>query len=98
MDLGKVVETFDVAYDEVFDRGDAAGCAAFLTEDVLSMARDQPMMRGGDAFEQADRTPMAQSRGGTDTNSSIEFGEDEILYRVGTFAISGTTPSEQGSF
>jgi hypothetical protein len=35
MDLGKALETFDAAYNEAFDREDAAGCAAFFTEDVL---------------------------------------------------------------
>ncbi len=35
MDLKKVLETFNAAYNEAFDRGDAASCAAFFTEDVL---------------------------------------------------------------
>ena len=99
MDLRKALKTFDAAYNDAFDRGDAAGCAAFFTEDVLLMAPDQPMVRGRDAFEEAYRARMAQSGGGTHTNSSIELGEDgDLAYQVGTFAISGTTPSEQGKF
>jgi ketosteroid isomerase-like protein len=42
---------------------------------------------------------MAQKSGGTHTNSLIEFGEDgDLAYQVGTFAVSDTTPSEQGKF
>ena len=99
MDMKKALETFDAAYNEAFNRGDAAGCAAFFTEDVLLMAPDQPMTRGAKAFEQIYRSRMDKSSGGTHSNKLVEFGVDgDLAYQVGTFAISGTNPSEQGKF
>jgi len=95
----KALEAFDAAYNEAFDRGDAAGCAAFFTDDVLLMAPDQPMMRGKEAFEEAYRSRMEKNSGGTHGNRLIEYGEDgKLAYQVGTFAISGTNPTEQGKF
>ncbi|MGA7455298.1 MAG: hypothetical protein WBW73_30010 [Rhodoplanes sp.] len=46
MDMKKVLEDFDAAYNKAFNQGDAAGCAAFFTEDVILLAPDQPMTRG----------------------------------------------------
>ena len=43
MDMKKILEDFDEAYNEAFNRGDAKACAAFFTEDVILMAPDQPM-------------------------------------------------------
>ena len=99
MDMKKALETFDAAYNEAFDRGDALGCAAFFTEDVLLMAPDQPMTRGKKAFEETYRSRMDKSSGGTHSNKLVEYGvEGDLAYQVGTFAISGTNPTEQGKF
>lgn len=99
MDMKKALETFDAAYNEAFNRGDAAGCAAFFTEDVLLMAPDQPMTRGKKAFEDIYRSRMDESSGGTHSNKLVEYGvEGDLAYQVGTFSISGTNPTEQGKF
>ncbi len=34
MDMKKMLEEFHTAYNEAFNRGDAAGCAAFFSEDI----------------------------------------------------------------
>jgi uncharacterized protein (TIGR02246 family) len=99
MDMKKVLEDFDAAYNKAFDRGDAAGCAAFFTEDVLLMAPGQPMTRGKKAFEETYRSRMDESSGGTHSNKLVEYGvEGDLAYQIGTFAITGTNPSEQGKF
>jgi ketosteroid isomerase-like protein len=99
MNMKNVLEDFDAAYNEAFNRGDAAGCAAFFTEDVLLMAPDQPMTRGKKAFEEIYRSRMDKSSGGTHSNDLVEYGvEGDLAYQVGTFAISGTNPAEQGKF
>jgi ketosteroid isomerase-like protein len=99
MHMKKVLEDFDAAYNKAFDQGDAAGCASFFTEDVLLMAPDQPMTRGKKAFEAIYRSRMDKSSGGTHSNNLVEYGvEGDLAYQVGTFAISGTNPTEQGKF
>jgi ketosteroid isomerase-like protein len=99
MDMKKVLEDFDTAYNEAFNRGDAAGCAAFFSEDVILLAPDQPMIRGRKAFEEIYQSRMDTSSGGTHSNELVEFGvEGDLAYQVGTYAITGTNPAEQGKF
>jgi len=99
MEMKKILEDFDAAYNEAFNRGDAAGCASFFAEDVILMAPDQPMIRGRKAFEEIYRSRMATSSGGTHSNELVEFGvEGDMAYQVGTYAVTGTSPSEQGKF
>ena len=99
MGMKKVLDDFDAAYNEAFDRGDAAGCAAFFTEDVLLMVPGQPMTRGKKAFEDTYRSRMDESSGGTHSNKLVEYGvEGDLAYQVGTFAITGTDSPEQGKF
>ncbi len=99
MDMKKMLEDFDAAYNEAFNRGDAAGCAAFFADDVILMAPGEPMVRGRKAFEDIYRSRMKESRGGTHTNKLVEYGvEGDLAYQVGTFAIAGANPTEQGKF
>ncbi len=99
MDMKKMLEDFDAAYNEAFNRGDAAGCAAFFTDDVILLAPGEPMVRGRKAFEDIYRTRMAQSTGGTHTNELVEYGVDgDTAYQVGKFAVEGVEPGEQGYF
>ena len=99
VDLKKVLEDFDAAYNEAFNQGDAAGCAAFFTEDVILLAPDQPMIRGRRAFEEIYRSRMENSGGGTHSNELVEYGvEGDLAYQVGTFAITDTNSPEQGKF
>jgi len=99
MEMKKILEDFDEAYNEAFNRGDAAGCAAFFTEDVILMAPGQPMTRGKKAFEETYRSRMDHSTDGTHSNELVEYGVDgNMAYQVGTFAITGADPGEQGYF
>ena len=99
MDMKKILEDFDDAYNEAFNRGDAAACAAFFTEDVILMAPDQPMTRGRKAFEETYNSRIDKSTGGTHSNALVEYGvEGDLAYQVGTFAIADTSPPEQGKF
>ncbi len=99
MDMKKMLEDFDAAYNEAFNRGDAAGCAAFFSEDVILLAPDQPMIRGRKAFEDLYRSRMDTTSGGTHSNELVEYGvEGGLAYQVGTYAIAGTDPAEQGKF
>ena len=41
MDMKEFLEDFDAAYNKAFNNGDAAGCAAFFTEDVILIVRLQ---------------------------------------------------------
>lgn len=99
MDMKKTLEDFDDAYNEAFNRGDAAGCAAFFSDDIILMAPGQPMTRGKAAFEEIYRTRMEVSPDARHTNDLVEFGvEGDMAYQVGTFALTGTDLSEQGKF
>jgi ketosteroid isomerase-like protein len=99
MDMKNILEDLDAGYNEAFNRGDAAGCAAFFTDDVILMAPDQPMIRGRKAFEEIYRSRMANSSGGTHSNALVEYGvEGDMAYQVGTYAVTGTSPSEEGKF
>jgi ketosteroid isomerase-like protein len=99
MDMKKFLEDFDAGYNEAFNRGDAAGCAAFFTDDVILMAPDEPMIRGKKAFEEIYRSRMATSSGGTHSNELVEFGVDgDLAYQIGTYAIEGANPPEKGKF
>lgn len=99
MDMKKMLEDFDAAYNKAFNEGDAAGCAAFFSEDVILLAPGQPMIRGRKVFEDIYRSRMDQTSGGTHSNELVEYGvEGDLAYQVGTFAITGTNPNEQGKF
>ncbi len=99
MDMKKILEDFDDAYNEAFNRGDAAGCAAFFTDDVMLLPPDQPMIRGKKAFVEAYQSRMKENSGGTHSNALVEYGvEGDLAYQVGTFAITDTDPPEQGKF
>ncbi|MCG8545788.1 MAG: DUF4440 domain-containing protein [Alphaproteobacteria bacterium] len=99
MDMKKILEDFDDAYNEAFNRGDAAACAAFFTEDVILMAPDQPMTRGRKAFEDIYNSRMGDSDGGTHSNELVEYGvEGDLAYQIGTYAVAGANPPEQGKF
>jgi ketosteroid isomerase-like protein len=99
MHMKKVLEDFDAAYNKAFNRGDAAGCAAFFTEDVIMLPPDQPMTRGRMAFEEIMQSRMGKASGGTHSNKLLEYGvEGDLAYQVGAYAIIGTNPAEQGKF
>jgi len=99
MDMKEVLEDFDAAYNKAFNQGDAAGCAAFFTEDVILLAPDQPITRGKRAFEEIYQSRMDKTSGGTHCNKLVEYGvEGDLAYQVGTYAITATNPAEQGKF
>jgi uncharacterized protein (TIGR02246 family) len=99
MDMRKILEDFDEAYNEAFNKGDAAGCASFFAEDVVLLAPGQPMTRGRKAFEEIYRSRMSQSTGATHSNQLVGYGVDgELAYQIGTFAITGTDSPDQGKF
>ncbi|MEM7223847.1 MAG: nuclear transport factor 2 family protein [Pseudomonadota bacterium] len=99
MDMKKYLEDFHAAYNEAFNRGDAAGCAAFFSEDVVLMAHGQPMTRGRKAFEETYLSRIEESTGGTHTNALVEYGVDgNLAYEIGTYAVTGANPPEQGKF
>lgn len=99
MDMRKILEDFDEAYNEAFNRGDAAGCAAFFTEDVMLLPPDQPMIRGRKAFEETYKSRIEDNSGGTHTNELVDFGVDgDLAYQIGTYAIADSDPPEKGKF
>lgn len=99
MDLKKVLEDFDEGYNEAFNRGDPAACAAFFTEDVILMSPNAPMTRGRAAFEEIYRARIQADSGGAHTNHLVEYGQDgDLAYQVGTYAVEGAEPAEQGKF
>jgi len=99
MDMRKTLENFHAAYNKAFNQGDAAGCAAFFTEDVALLAPDLPMIRGRKAFEESYQSRMDKDSGGTHTNKLVEYGvEGDLAYEIGTFAVTGANPPEQGKF
>lgn len=99
MDMKKMLEDFHDAYNDAFNRGDAAGCAAFFTEDVVLMAPGQPMTRGRKAFEETYNSRIDENSGGTHSNALVEYGvEGDLAYEIGTYAIADADPPEQGKF
>ena len=99
MDMKEVLEDFDAAYNKAFNQGDAAGCAAFFTEDVILLAPDQPITRGKRAFEEIYQSRMDKTSGGTHCNKLVEYGtEGDLAYQVGTYAVTGADQAEQGKF
>lgn len=99
MGMKQILEDFDDAYNEAFNRGDAAGCAAFFTEDVMLLPPGEPMLRGREAFIETYQERMRQSVGGTHTNVLIDFGvEGDMAYQIGTYAIADADPPERGKF
>lgn len=99
MDMKTILEDFDAAYNEAFNRGDAEGCAAFFTEDIMLLPPDEPMTRGRAAFLDTYRSRISENTGGTHTNKLIDYGvEGDMAYQVGTYAIADSNPPEQGKF
>jgi len=99
MDMKKILEDFDAAYNDAFNQGDVARCASFFTEDVVLLAPGQPMTRGRSAFEKTYRSRTDDSSGGTHSNALVEYGvEGDLAYQIGTYAVTGSNPAEQGKF
>jgi uncharacterized protein (TIGR02246 family) len=99
MDIKKAIEDLDTAYNKAFNQGDAAGCAAVFTEDVITLAPGQPMTRGKKALEGILQSLIDKNSGGTHSNKLLESGvEGDLAYQVGTYALSGANPPEQGKF
>ncbi|WP_170328328.1 YybH family protein [Ruegeria arenilitoris] len=99
MDMKKTLEDFDAAYNEAFNRGDAEGCAAFFTEDIMLLPPGEPMTRGKAAFLATYRSRIKENTGGTHKNELIDFGvSGDTAYQVGTYAIEDSDPPEQGKF
>ena len=97
--MKKFLEDFHAAYNDAFNQGDAARCASFFTDDVVLAAPGQPMTRGKKAFEATYRSRMDDSRGGTHSNALVEYGvEGDLAYEIGTYAVSGSNPVEEGKF
>jgi len=94
-----MLEDFDAAYNEAYNQGDATGCAAFFTDDVILLAPGQPMTRGKQAFEEIYESRMEKATGGTHSNELVEYGvEGDLAYQVGTYAVADANPPEQGKF
>lgn len=99
MDMKRLLEDFHAAYNDAFNRGDAAGCAAFFADDVVLMPPGQAMTRGREAFEDVYQSRMEQATDGTHTNALIEYGVDgDLAYEVGTYAVAEADPPELGKF
>ncbi|WP_170333740.1 YybH family protein [Ruegeria arenilitoris] len=99
MDMKKTLEDFDAAYNEAFNRGDAEGCAAFFTEDIMLLPPGEPMTCGKAAFLDTYRSRITENTGGTHKNELVDFGvEGDMAYQVGTYAIENSDPPEQGKF
>ena len=62
LDMKPILEEFDDACNEAFNRGDAAACAAFFTEDVVLLPPGQPIIRGRDAFAEVYERPDDRMR------------------------------------
>jgi uncharacterized protein (TIGR02246 family) len=99
MDIKKAIEDLDAAYTKAYNKGDAAGCAAVFSEDVVTLAPGQPMTRGRKALEEIVRSMIDKTSGGKHSNKLVEYGvEGDLAYQVGTYAVTGTNPPEQGKF
>lgn len=99
MDMKKILEDFDAAYNDAFNRGDAAGCAAFFTEDVMLLPPGKAMTRGRQAFEETYASRIKDNSGGIHTNKLVDFGvSGDMAYQVGTYAIEDSDPPERGKF
>lgn len=99
MDMKTFLEDFHEGYNEAFNRGDADGCAAFFTDDVVFLPPGEPMTRGKQAFLDSYRSRIKRNEGGTHSNALVDFGvEGDLAYEIGTFAIADTDPPEQGKF
>ena len=99
MDMKKILEDFDAAYNAAFNRRDAAGCAAFFTEDVMLLPPGQPMTRGRQAFVDTYESRIEENTQGTHTNELIDFGvSGDMAYQIGAYAIEDSDPPERGKF
>ncbi len=99
MNMEKILNEFDEAYNKAFNAGDAKACAAFFTEDVMLLPPGEPMTRGRQAFEDTYRSRIDDNTGGTHTNKLIDYGVDgDMAYQVGTYAIDESDPPEKGKF
>lgn len=99
MDMKKMLEDFHAAYNEAFNTGDAAACAALFSEDVTLMPPGEPMIRGREAFTEMYKSRITKNTGGTHTNALIDYGVDgDLAYEIGTYALADADPPERGKF
>lgn len=99
MDMEKILNEFDDAYNRAFNAGDVKACAAFFTEDVMLLPPGEPMTRGRAAFETTYKSRIRENTGGTHTNELIDYGvHGDMAYQIGAYAIEGSEPQEKGKF
>ena len=98
MDVKQAIENKNTVLRNAYDRGDSAGCAAVFLEDAVMLPPGQPMVRGREAIRELIQG-WIDNIGGTMSNPMKEFGvEGDLAYQVGTYALSGANPPEQGKF
>ena len=98
MDLKKAIEDKNVALKKAYDRGDAAGCVAFFTEDALFLPPNQKMLRGRKAIQELIQGWIDEI-GGTISNPLMECGVGgDLAYQVATYAFEDTQTPDQGKF
>ncbi|MEM6463482.1 MAG: nuclear transport factor 2 family protein [Pseudomonadota bacterium] len=94
-----ILEDFDEAYNKAFSKGDADGCAAFFTDDVMLLPPGEPMIRGKEAFIASYRSRIGRNAGGTHRNALVDFGVDgNLAYQIGTFSVEDSATPERGKF
>jgi ketosteroid isomerase-like protein len=98
MDVKKAIEDKNVGLKNAYDRGDAAGCAAFFTEDALFLPPNQKKLRGRKAIQELIQS-WIDHIGGTMSNPMMEFGAGgDLAYQVATYAFKDTMSPDQGKF
>ena len=95
MEAKRAVEEINIGWDKAYNQGDAAGCAAFYTEDAILMPPNQPMVRGKKAVQDL-MQGMIDKVGGTHTRHMVEFGvEGDLAYQVATIVMTNTKTTDQ---
>jgi len=98
MEAKRAMEEKNAAWNNAYNRGDAAACAALYAEDAILMPPNQPMVRGKKALQEF-MQGLIDKVGGTTTSQMMEFGvEGDLAYQRATVAFMSEKTTDVGKF
>ncbi len=96
METRQAIEAINAAFDDAYNRGDAAAIAADYTEDCAMLAPNQSTVRGRQAIETLFKG-FIDEVGGTVSHEIVEVAEaGDLAYQWGTYTLESGEVSDAG--
>ncbi len=96
MEARQAIEAINAAFDDAYNRGDAAAIASDYIEDCAVLAPNQPTVRGRQAIEALFKG-LIEEVGGTVSHEIVEVVDaGDMAYHWGTYSLESGEVSDVG--